>query len=122
MYKKFYGALDAAEYASKLADEWLSDSGGIWDSETLTGVFELSDEENPLDEDDTEIYFVVDEYGAVGFTGNNGKTVEWYVKPTRPGHNVQPDFSEQSVRFCLNCGAKADPDAVFCSQCGQRLR
>lgn len=121
LYKKFYGGLDAAEYASTLTDEWQSDTGEIWDSETLTGVFEISDDENPLDEDDTETYFVVDENGAVGFTEDGGKTVEWYARPARLRRGADRAFAAPPRKFCQNCGAEADPDAVFCQNCGQRL-
>lgn len=81
-YKRFYGALDAAEYAAELADEWNSGTGEPWDAATLKGVFEISDEENPLDEEDTDVYFIVDAAGAIGLTENHGATIEWLAIPT----------------------------------------
>lgn len=111
--RKFYGALDAAEYAARLAEEWTSGDGEPWDAETLKGVFGISDEENPLDEEDENVYFVVDVNGAVGLTENGGATVEWMAVPTRR--------RKPAARFCANCGARLTEGAAFCENCGRRV-
>lgn len=49
--------------------------------------------------------------GALAF---REKTTEGVAKPS--------PLSVGNVQYCPNCGAKANPGAQFCGQCGQRLR
>ena len=112
--KKFFGAEDAARYAAEITDEWETEDGDLWDKGTLIDVANCADGENPLDEDDDEVYYIVDESGAVGYTEDDGEDVCWWVRPT--------GAAEPRTAFCPNCGTAVDEDWSFCQKCGQRLQ
>lgn len=98
-YKKFYGVLDADEYATGVAEEWRSGTGEPRNADTLKGVFEISDEENSLDEEGEDVYFVVDETGAVGLTENHGAEIEWLAIPAHQRSSAGREYSAPAGRF-----------------------
>ena len=57
---------------------------------------------------------------GVGMAQNAGANVAGVINnlpgQTEPAQNVQP-----AARFCPNCGATANENAKFCTQCGQQL-
>lgn len=82
MENKFYGCLDAAEFAATITNEWKdAQSGEIYDKKTLFAICETSDDENPLDEDDEDSYYIVSDAGAIGITDDAGESVDWCFIP-----------------------------------------
>ena len=121
MEKKYFGALDAAEAAAAVTDQWQDDGGEIYDKADLLSLFAVMDDEDPLDEDDEEIYYIVSDSGAIGITHDSGETIDWMVIPTH--ENALPDGPVGlTANFCEKCGAPVAPDSLFCEKCGHKLR
>lgn len=120
--RKFYGAEDAARFAAEITDQWKNEEGELWDAQTLIQIMNYADGENPLDEEFTpESYYVVDENGAIGFTGDDCQQIYWYVTPSRSLVREKQE-KMQGGSFCPNCGAKVRSDWNFCNRCGNKLK
>lgn len=115
--KKFYGAEDAARYAASITDSWQTEDGEVWKADTLIGAAECADGDNPLDEEDTDTYYIVDNNGAVGFTSDDCGDIYWWVTPLY----VSASPSPAGGGFCPSCGTKLKPGSRFCPQCGRKL-
>ena len=57
---------------------------------------------------------------AVSETSNTDTEVITPTAPAEPAP-VEKTIDPNAPRFCLNCGAKAPTDSVFCAQCGTKL-
>ena len=113
-YEKFRSPLEAARYAVTLKEQWDANTGDIWDSKDVLGVFECAeDDAGPLDEDVAVHWFVVDEAGSVGITEDNGDTVEWIA------WGWAQEKPQKTV--CPKCGKPVKAGAKFCRSCGAKL-
>ncbi|MCE5329947.1 trypsin-like peptidase domain-containing protein [bacterium] len=45
---------------------------------------------------------------------------EQVIEEQKPSESKEE--KEEEVKFCPNCGAKVDPDQVFCAKCGNKLK
>lgn len=114
--EKFFGALDAAEYAATITSEWKMSSGDIYNVEKLCEWMDIVDGENPLDEEDDCFYYLVDENGAIGLINEEDGSVFWEAVPT------YQRFSLPEPQFCPGCNTLTENDWVFCQKCGFKLR
>lgn len=118
--KKFFGAVDAAEYAATLTSEWKTEDGEIWDAKTLSGVMQCADDDHTIDEDDGDEYYLVDAAGALGYTTDDCGEILWVATPTHI--DVQATVTDKTGAFCPQCGRAVEPGWLFCEQCGAKLK
>ena len=120
-YQQFYSPLEAARCAAALNDQWDSETGDIWNTQEMMGVFQCAEEEGePLDRDNPDVWYAVDELGSVGMTFDNGRTVEWIALGWEPEEPVCPKCGKavaRGAKFCRSCGAKIE--AVSAPQAAQ---
>ena len=110
--KKFYDIEEACDYAATLNQAWrCEDDDVIGPQEVLECL-----QECPLDEGNEEEYFVVNEIGSIGYTGNDGRTYYWAFVPAD-----HPEAKVGEMQTCPACGALIEEDWAFCEQCGKKL-
>ncbi|HHV99813.1 MAG TPA: zinc ribbon domain-containing protein [Clostridiaceae bacterium] len=118
--KQFTTLLEAAEFAATLCGSWsFATSDDRYDAKGLLVLAEISDSENPADEDR---FYVVSLSGAIGFC-KDGEDIEWlFLSDAAPNENLPLTYqSAPQIRFCPKCGNPAVPGARFCGQCGKAL-
>jgi len=47
---------------------------------------------------------------------------EIYISENKPIVQPEQDTEKQVIRYCRFCGEKIEKDAIFCHQCGTRLK
>jgi len=112
---------EAARFAMTRCSGWrFAYSDEVYDLSSLPGIAEIHDAENPADEDS---FYLVSPGGAIGFTYDNGETIDWLFLPGNDtGEALPSSFTvPPEVRFCPKCGKPVDPGARFCGGCGEKL-
>lgn len=115
MEKTFYSLYDAGEYAALITNQWQDSDDDLYNKEDLLSLCETADDEDPLDEDDEECYYIVTDLGAIGITYDARKKIIWMFTPTHKVINNVP------ASFCENCGSPVEKGANFCEKCGYKL-
>lgn len=61
-------------------------------------------------------------YYEGGFEDPLPQLLPLFDKITRLKNQTENIDQQDVVRFCVNCGAELDADAVFCGNCGYRIK
>ena len=112
---------EAVQFAMTLSSGWnFAYSDETYDHNTLFNIAQIHDEENPVDEDS---FYLVSPSGAIGFTKNNGDSIDWlFLSQNDTGEMLPSSFTVQSkVNFCPKCGKPVESDVHFCGGCGEKL-
>ena len=118
---KFKTLLEAAKHAATLSDNWqfAFTKDEKYDAESLIGISEVSDEENPLEEDG---FYVVSPGGAIGECAD-GSEIEWLFLPEDVDHGSLPSSytPKGEPKLCPKCKTPIQIGSRFCGKCGERL-
>jgi hypothetical protein len=114
--------LEAAEYAATLCNSWsfAYSNTEVYDSAKLLVSAQMSDEENPVDEDS---FYVVSPSGTIGLC-QDGEEIDWlFLSNCAVDEDLPATLSSasQQIKFCPNCGSGVVPGARFCAGCGTKL-
>ena len=112
---------EAVQFAMTRCSSWrFAYSDEVYDHNSLPGIAEIHDEENPTDEDS---FYLVSPGGAIGFTEDNGDDVDWLFLPeSDTGETLPSSFTVPlKINFCPQCGKPVEPGARFCGGCGEKL-
>lgn len=118
--EKFNTMLKAAECAVTRCNSWsFANSDEKYYKKSLIGIAEVSDAENPADEDS---FYVVSPGGAIGFC-EDGEVIDWLFLT---GSNEDEDLpaayqTGPQINFCPKCGNSDTSGARFCGDCGAKL-
>lgn len=114
--KQFDTMLKAAQYAATCCISWsFATSDEKYNTESLLGIAEVSDDENPADEDS---FYLVSHAGSIGFC-QDGEDIDWlFLSDSGLTEDLPVAFQNN---FCSKCGAATSPNARFCGNCGGRL-
>lgn len=120
--ERFNTMLEAAEYAATLCNSWsfAYSNTEVYDSAKLLVSAQMSDEENPVDEDS---FYVVSPSGAMGLC-RDGDEIDWlFLSNYALDEELPAKLSSASpqIKFCPNCGSGVVPGARFCAGCGTKL-
>ncbi|NLO48460.1 MAG: zinc ribbon domain-containing protein [Clostridiales bacterium] len=113
--------LEAAEYAATLCGSFrFATSDNRYDVKGLLALAEISDSENPIDEDS---FYVVSPGGAIGFC-EDGEVIDWLILSDAAPKEDLPLIYQAvpQIKFCSKCGASVAHGARFCGKCGIALR
>jgi ribosomal protein L40E len=118
--ERFDTLLEAAELAVTLATGWrFATSDERYDAKGLLVLAEMSDSENPIDEDS---FYVVSPAGAIGLC-EDGEDIDWlFLSDAAPNEELPLIYQAAAqVNFCSQCGLGVAPGARFCGKCGNKL-
>ena len=117
--KQYSTLYEAAEFAATLCTGWsFATLDEKYDRNSLLGIAEIHDEENPADEDS---FYLVSPGGAIGFS-EDGETIDWLFLPLNCTEELPLAIKPETViNFCAKCGKPVTPDARFCGACGTKL-
>ena len=117
---KFNTLLEAAQLAATRCGSWsFATSDDRYDVKGLLVLAELSDSEDPIDEDS---FYVVSSAGAIGLC-NDGEDIDWlFLSDGAPNEDLPLTYqAEPQIKFCPKCGSDVVLGARFCGQCGTEL-
>jgi hypothetical protein len=117
---KFDTLLEAAEYAVTRCNSWsFTASDEKYDVKNLLVIAEVSDSEDPIDED---CFYVVTPSGAIGYC-DYGEDIDWlFLSDAAPNEDLPLTYQAAPQKmFCTECGASVIPGARFCGECGNML-
>lgn len=119
--EQFRTLVEAAEIAATRTESWryaYSDNE-IYDRASLLIIAEVSDAENPVDEDS---FYVVSPRGAIGFY-EDGENIDWLFLSGTGTEDYLPSTLQTAsqINFCSQCSSAVVPGARFCGQCGKAL-
>lgn len=122
MMERFNTMLEAAEYAATLCNSWsfAYSNCEVYDTAYLLVSAQMSDEENPVDEDS---FYVVSPSGAIGLC-RDGEDIDWLLLSNSALDEDLPvklSSASPQIKFCPNCGSGVVPGACFCGGCGAKL-
>ena len=124
--KKFGTMEEAVEYAATLCASWTDATSADtkYDADSMAGMAEIEDSENPLDEEDGG-FFAVSPAGAIGIS-DDGEDINWlFIADNAPNEDLPAQFAAApaapQAKFCAKCGAPVVPGARFCTKCGAQL-
>ncbi len=120
MMKRFDTLLEAAEFAATLFKSWsFATSDEKYDIESLLGIAEIHDDENPADEDS---FYLVSTKGSIGFC-EDGEDIDWlFLSDAAPNEDLPHIYqAAPQINFCPKCGSGVVPGAHFCAACGAKL-
>ena len=118
--ERFDTLLEAAELAVTLATGWrFATSDERYDAKGLLVLAEMSDSENPIDEDS---FYVVSPAGAIGLCAD-GEDIDWlFLSDAAPNEDLPLAYQVAAqVKFCPKCGFGVASGARFCEKCGNKL-
>jgi hypothetical protein len=118
--KKFDSLLQAAAFAARNFKSWsFATSDERYDVKELLTMAEISDSENPADEDS---FYVVSPGGSIGFC-MDGRDIDWLFLSDAAAFEELPPVYQAAPQpnFCPKCGAPTIFGARFCGSCGQKL-
>jgi ribosomal protein L40E len=118
--ERFNTMQEAAELAVTRCGSWsFATSKDRYDATGLLALAEMSDSEDPIDEDS---FYVVSPAGAIGLC-NDGEDIDWlFLSDTAPNEDLPLTYQAvRQIKFCPNCGAPVVSGARFCSKCGGKL-
>jgi len=119
--EKFNTMLAAAKLATTRARGWsFAMSKDRYDATGLLALAEMSDSEDPIDEDS---FYVVSLTGAIGLC-NDGEDIDWlFLSDAAPDEDLPLTYTAApQIKFCPHCGAPAVSGGRFCEKCGNHLR
>ena len=119
--KIFNTLLDAAEFAATLCRNWsFATADERYNAEGLLTLAEISDSEDPIDEDS---FYVVSPAGAIGLC-EDGEDIDWlFLSDNAPNEDLPLTYqASEQVKFCTGCGSPTIPGARFCGKCGISLQ
>ena len=119
--KQFNTLYEAVEFASTLSTGWkFATSDERYDKNSLKGIAEIHDEENPADEDN---FYLVSTAGAIGYC-LDGEDIDWlFLSDAVPYESLPMTYQAvPNMKFCPKCGTLVEPDGRFCVGCGEKLR
>lgn len=110
---------EAAGIAATRCNRWrFATANEVYDSNSLLGIAEIHDAENPADEDS---FYLVSPGGAIGFS-EDGESIDWLFLPQNCAENLPLTVKMQpAINFCAICGGRVLPGARFCGACGTKL-
>lgn len=117
---RFASLYEAAEYALTRCNGWrFAYSEEVYNQDSLLGIAEIHDEENPADDDS---FYLVSPSGAIGFS-EDGESIDWLFLAL---NNLEEDLPDSTSRqgaanFCPQCGKPLTPQAHFCGSCGAKI-
>jgi len=118
--EQFSTMLKAAECAvTRCGSFRFATSDEKFNKKSLMAIAEVSDAENPADEDS---FYVVSPGGAIGFC-EDGEDIDWLFLT---GFSADEDLpttyqANPHINFCPKCGSGVTSGARFCGQCGIAL-
>ncbi len=118
--ERFDTLLEAAEFSVTRCTSWsFATSNDRYDVKGLLVLAELSDSEDPIDEDS---FYVVSSAGAIGLC-NDGEDIDWlFLSDAAPNEDLPLTYqAEPQIKFCSKCGSSAVLGARFCGKCGTAL-
>lgn len=118
--EQFNTLQEAAKLAASRSSDWrFAHANEDYDRDSLLGIAEIHDEENPADEG---CFYVVSARGAIGYC-LDGESIDWLFLPNPPSGEELPDTYtvREQTKFCSQCGRPYVIGARFCDQCGARL-
>ena len=117
--KIFNTLLDAAEFAATLCRNWsFATADERYNAEGLLTLAEISDSEDPIDEDS---FYVVSPAGAIGLC-EDGEDIDWLFL-TDSSEDLPATYQvDPQINFCPKCGASVNAGARFCGKCSGKLR
>jgi hypothetical protein len=118
--KQFTTLLEAAKFAATLATDWnFATADERYEKTSLLALAEMSDSENPIDEDS---FYVVSPAGAIGLC-EDGEDIDWlFLSDAAPNEDLPLIYQTATqVKFCPECGFGVVSGARFCGKCGNRL-
>jgi len=85
----------------------------------LLALAEISDIEDPIDEDS---FYVVSLTGAIGLC-EYGEDIDWLFLPDEaPNEDLPLTYPDDThIKFCPKCGPGVASGARFCGACGKKL-
>jgi ribosomal protein L40E len=119
--ERFDTLLEAAEFAATLCKSWsFAIADDRYNAEGLLALAEISDSEDPIDEDS---FYVVSPTGAIGLC-EDGEDIDWlFLSDAAPNEDLPLTYEAiPQMKFCPKCGAPVGPGARFCGKCGIALR
>lgn len=119
--ERFNTMQEAAELAVTRCTHWsFVTSKDRYNLNGLLSLAEMSDSEDPIDEDS---FYVVSPTGAIGLC-NDGEDIDWlFLSDAAPDEDLPLTYTAApQIKFCPHCGAPAVSGARFCEKCGNHLR
>ncbi len=116
---RYITLVEAAEAAAVRCSRWrFATADEVYDRNSLLGIAEIHDAENPTEEDS---FYLVSPGGAIGFS-DDGESIDWLFLPQNSTEDLPLTVKTQPViNFCATCGERALPGARFCGACGAKL-
>jgi len=111
---------EAVVLAATRCQNWrFATSNDTYDVKGLLITAEMSDNEDPVDEDS---YYVVSPVGSIGLC-DGGEDIDWlFLSGSGADENLPPSIQHVTQRaFCTQCGAALVSGARFCGHCGYAL-
>lgn len=118
--KRYNSLLEAAEYAVTCCNNWnFAFTDEKYDTQSLLTMAEVSDSENPVDED---CFYVVSNNGAIGLY-EDGEDIDWIFLPAHGKYEDLPVIFEATFqnKFCSECGTELTIGDRFCGACGAQI-
>lgn len=118
--EEFSTLLEAAQLAVRRCNHWrFATSDETYNINSLLGIAEISDEENPAEEDS---FYVVSTYGSIGFC-EDGADIDWLFVSGSSAVEDLPISSQTATqfKFCPKCGSAVIFGSRFCGKCGGAL-
>ena len=118
--QQFNTMLNAAECAvTRCGSFRFATSDEKYDAKGLLGIAEVSDAENPADEDS---FYVVSPGGAIGFC-EDGEDIDWlFLTGSSEDEDLPATYQvDPQINFCPKCGSGVVSGARFCGACGAKL-
>lgn len=116
---RYTSLFEAAGIAATRCNRWrFATADEVYDHNSLLGIAEIHDAENPTDEDS---FYLVSPGGAIGFS-EDGESIDWLFLPQNRTEDLPLTVRlEAMINFCAKCGERVTPGARFCGACGAKL-
>lgn len=111
---------EAAELAVTRCGSWsFATSKDRYDATGLLALAEMSDSEDPIDEDS---FYVVSPAGAIGLC-EDGEDIDWlFLTGSSEDEDLPATYQvDPKINFCPKCGSGVVSGARFCGACGAKL-
>lgn len=118
--ERFDTLVTAAKFAATRSNSWsFATSDERYDTKGLLGLAEVSDDENPIDEDS---FYVVSPAGTIGLC-EDSEDIDWlFLTVSGIDENLPTIYqADPQINFCPKCGSGVVPGARFCGKCGNKL-
>jgi len=119
--ERFNTMQEAAELAVTRCTHWsFVTSKDRYNLNGLLALAEMSDSEDPIDEDS---FYVVSPTGAIGLC-EDGEDIDWLFLTGSSEDEDLPATNQvdPQINFCPKCGASVNAGARFCGKCSGKLR